>query len=39
MRMSRAVVHRLLDPHDTSVTLATLSKASKAHDVKLLQVV
>ena len=38
MRTSRTVVHRLLDPHDTSVTLATLSKASKALGVKLLQV-
>ena len=38
MRTSRTVVHRLLDPHDTSVTLATLAKASKALGVKLLQV-
>ena len=38
MRTSRTVVHRLLDPHDTSVTLATLSKASKALGVKLLHV-
>ena len=38
MRTSRTVVHRLLDPHDTSVTLATLSKASKALGVKLLRV-
>ncbi len=38
MRTSRTVVHRLLDPRDTSVTLATLSKASKALGVKLLQV-
>jgi antitoxin HicB len=29
MRTSRTVMHRLLDPRDTSVTLATLSKASK----------
>jgi len=28
----------LLDPHDTSVTLSTLAKASKALKVKLLQV-
>mgnify|MGYP001580574935 CR=1 FL=1 len=38
MRTSRTVVHRLLDPHDTSVTLATLAKASRALGVKLLQV-
>jgi antitoxin HicB len=38
MRTSRTVVHRLLDPRDTSVTLATLSKASKALGVKLLKV-
>ncbi len=38
MRTSRTVVHRLLDPRDTSVTLATLSKASKALGVKLLHV-
>lgn len=38
MRTSRTVVHRLLDPHDTSVTLATLSKASKALRVRLLRV-
>jgi antitoxin HicB len=38
MRTSRTVVHRLLDPHDTSVTLATLAKASKALRVRLLQV-
>jgi transcriptional regulator with XRE-family HTH domain len=38
MRTSRTVVHRLLDPRDTSVTLATLSKASKALRVKLLRV-
>ncbi len=38
MRTSRTVVHRLLDPRDTSVTLATLSKASKALGVKLLRV-
>ena len=38
MRTSRTVVHRLLDPRDTSVTLATLAKASKALKVRLLQV-
>jgi DNA-binding Xre family transcriptional regulator len=38
MRTSRTVIHRLLDPRDTSVTLATLSKASKALGVKLLKV-
>jgi DNA-binding Xre family transcriptional regulator len=38
MRTSRTVVHRLLDPRDTSVTLATLSKASRALGVKLLKV-
>ena len=38
MQTSRTVVHRLLDPHDTSVTLATLAKASKALGVKLLKV-
>jgi antitoxin HicB len=35
MRTSRTVIHRLLDPRDTSVTLATLSKAL---GVKLLKV-
>ncbi len=38
MQTSRTVVHGLLDPHDTSVTLATLSKASKALGAKLLRV-
>jgi hypothetical protein len=38
MRTSRTVVHRLLDPHDTSVTLVTLAKASKALRVRLLRV-
>jgi len=38
MRTSRTVVHRLLDPHDTSVTLSTLAKASKALKVRLLRV-
>lgn len=32
------VVHRLLDPGDTSVTLATLSKASKALGSPLFRV-
>jgi hypothetical protein len=31
-------VHRLLDPRDTSVTLATLSKASRALGVNLVHV-
>jgi hypothetical protein len=30
MRTSRTLVNRLLDPTDTSVTLETLSKASRA---------
>lgn len=38
MRTSRTVVYRLLDPTDTSVTLATLAKASKALGVQLLKV-
>lgn len=38
MRTSRTVVHRLLDPKDTGVTLATIWKASKALGVKLLEV-
>ena len=38
MSTGRTVIHRLLDPRDTSVTLATLSKASKALGVKLLKV-
>ena len=38
MRTSRTVVHRLLDPRDTGVTLATIWKASKALGVKLLEV-
>lgn len=38
MQTSRTVVHRLLDPNDTGVTLATLSKASKALGVQLLKV-
>ena len=38
MRTSRTVVHRLLDPKDTGVTLATLWKASKALGVSLVEV-
>lgn len=38
MNTSRTVVHRLLDPTDTGVTLATLWKASNVLGVKLLQV-
>lgn len=38
MRTSRTVIHRLLDPKDTGVTLATIWKASKALGVKLLEV-
>jgi DNA-binding Xre family transcriptional regulator len=37
MRTSRTVVHRLLDPSDTGVTLATIWKASKALGVKLVE--
>ena len=38
MRTSRTVVHRLLDPKDTGVTLATIWRASKALGVKLVEV-
>jgi len=38
METSRTVVHRLLDPADTGVTLATVAKASKALGVRLLRV-
>lgn len=38
MATSRTVVHRLLDPSDTGVTLATMIKASKALGVKLIKV-
>jgi antitoxin HicB len=38
MRTSRTVVHRLLDPKDTGVTLATLWKVSKALGVRLVEV-
>lgn len=36
MKTSRTVVHRLLDPSDTGVTLATLWKASNVLGLKLL---
>jgi hypothetical protein len=37
MRTSRAAVHRLLDPKNTSVTLATLNRAARSlgHKVKI----
>jgi antitoxin HicB len=38
MDTSRTVVHRLLDPSDTGVTLATMIKASQALGVKLIKV-
>ena len=38
MRTSRTVVHRLLDPKDTGVTLATLWRASKALGVRLVEI-
>jgi len=38
MATSRTVVHRLLDPSDTGVTLATMIKASQALGVKLIKV-
>ena len=38
MATSRTVVHRLLDPRDTGVTLDTLIRASKALGVKLIRV-
>jgi antitoxin HicB len=38
MHTSRTVVHRLLDPSDTGVTLATIWKASNALGVKLVQI-
>ena len=37
-RTSRTVIHRFLDPRDTRVTSATLSKASKSIAAKLLKV-
>lgn len=30
MRTSRAAVHRLLDPENTSITLATLTRAARS---------
>ncbi len=30
MRTSRAAIHRLLDPENTSVTLATLNRAARS---------
>ena len=36
LKTSRTVVYRLLDPEDTSVALATLSKATKSLGVRLL---
>jgi len=39
MKTSRMVVYRLLNPQDTDVTLATLSKASKPLGVRLLRAV
>lgn len=38
MRTSRTVVHRLLDPKDTGVTLATIWRASRALGVKLVEI-
>ncbi len=38
MATSRTVVHRLLDPHDTGITLSTIARASKALGVRLLRV-
>lgn len=38
MSTSRTVVHRLLDPRDTGITLSTIARASKALGVKLLRV-
>ena len=35
MRTSRAAVHRLLDPENTSVTLATLTRAARSLGRKL----
>ncbi len=37
MKTSRTVVHRLLDPKDTGVTLATIWRASRALGVKLVE--
>ncbi len=38
MDTSRTVVHRLLDPRDTGVTLATVAKASRALGVRLIKI-
>lgn len=38
MHTSRTVVHRLLDPKDTGVTLATIWRASRALGVKLVEI-
>jgi DNA-binding Xre family transcriptional regulator len=38
MSTSRTVVHRLLDPRDTGITLSTIARASKALGVRLLRV-
>ncbi len=38
MCTSRTVVHHLLDPKDTGITLATLWKASKALGVRFVEV-
>jgi antitoxin HicB len=35
MRTSRAAIHRLLDPENTSVTLATLDRAARSLGRKL----
>lgn len=35
MRTSRAAIHRLLDPENTSVTLATLNRAARSLGRKL----
>ena len=37
MKTSRTVVHRLLDPRDTGVTLATIWRALRALGVKLVE--
>ena len=35
MRTSRAAIHRLLDPENTSVTLATLNRAARSLGCKV----
>lgn len=35
MRTSRAAIHRLLDPQNTSVTLATLNRAARSLGQKI----